>query len=501
MAVETAVEGEPAPSGQPQHRSSRVIGLVGERRDRVVLAAAFAVFLVGRVLTLVGHTVYTSFDTGSYAPRPGIAEPFNAVSFTGDAPRPWGAPLLYALVPGDGARVLLQWGIGTLAWGVLLFALWINIRSLPARIVAAAALVLLSLSSAVYTWDFAILSESLSIGLGVLVLGLFGIWARTGSRAVAVAIGLVGVWWGFTRPDVLPFVAILLIGLLGYVWLRRERRTSALIAVVLLVLGIGWNLATVSATDESFRKWGLHLGLSESTMVYRLRLQVYPDHRVTQVYQQQLGLPPCPGTEVFGSRTAWAIGDFIKAYEQCPELVAWTQSEKDSAALRYMMDDPKHFTRITLHTLPTFLGGTVGAYARRSPEVPTLSDRLFFPSARPWIVAALVSLLAVSVIACVLVGAFRRRTWLAVTGVAIVAASAASTLFGLLYSAGEYARFGIEEAVLLRVGLIVLVVAAVDAVLSRPSAQPTLDGHVVESRAVEGGEAIEGGAPDAAGRS
>ncbi len=59
-----------------------------------MLVGLLALYLVARVLALWGLTVFTSFDTGSYAPRPGATDAVETLSFTGDAPRPWGVPLL-----------------------------------------------------------------------------------------------------------------------------------------------------------------------------------------------------------------------------------------------------------------------------------------------------------------------------------------------------------------------------------------------------------------------
>ncbi len=119
--------------------------------------------------------------------------------------------------------------IGTLAWSLLVIGLWINVRTLPARIVAAVGVIGLALTPAVYTWDFAILSEALSVGLGVMALGLFAIWTRTGSRVAAAALGVVGVWWTFTRPGVLPYIVVLAVVVLGSAVRRQDRRLTAIL--------------------------------------------------------------------------------------------------------------------------------------------------------------------------------------------------------------------------------------------------------------------------------
>jgi hypothetical protein len=420
--------------------------LVREQRGTVVLAGLLLVYLVARLLALWRFEVFTSFDTGAYAPRPGITEPFDTVSFTGASPRTWGAPLLFAVVDTDVARALLQWVIGTIAWSLLVVGLWVNVRTLPARVFAAVATIGLALTAPVYTWDFAILSESLSLGLGVMALGLFALWSRTGSRLTATGMAVVGVWWVFTRPDVLPYVVALA-----------------------LVLGIGWYAATVSRYDDAHRKWGLHLGLSESTFLYRLRLQVYPDARVLRVYTRDFEMPSCPAAASVAGQEEWAYAEFVQAYRSCPELVAWTAREKETASIRYALADPVHFARLTKGVMASMLGGT--SYASPAKALPRVQDTIFFPSPAG-ILRVLLGVFSLALVAIVATRALQRATWLAATGTALVVTSGVSALVGSLYSAGAYSRFGIQEAVLMRVGLIMMVTAAIDALVLRRRRRP-----------------------------
>jgi len=276
--------------------------------------------------------------------------------------------------------------IGTLAWSLLVIGLWINVRTLPARIVAAVGVIGLALTPAVYTWDFAILSEALSVGLGVMALGLFAIWTRTGSRVAAAALGVVGVWWTFTRPDVLPYIVVLAVAVLGLAVRRQDRRLTAVLVTGALLLGAGWSAATLSRTDDSFRNWGLHLGLSESTFVYRLRLEVYPDDQVLEVYTERFGLPGGPEAAEVAKQEDWAIERFVQAYESCPGLVAWASKEKSTVAVRYMLADPVHFR--PAHD------GRHGRDARRcrlrraGHGAATYSGEALLPVARPGIARA-----------------------------------------------------------------------------------------------------------------
>ncbi|RZU75136.1 hypothetical protein EV384_3663 [Micromonospora kangleipakensis] len=424
------------------------------------LLVLLGVYLYARIRILTGYALFTAPDTGSYADRPGT--PIETLSFTGHAPRPWGVPLLYALVDTDAARVTLQWTIGTLAWSLLICACWGRLRHLPARLLSAAALICLALARSVYTWDHAILSESLSISLGVAALALLTIWVTTRSWTALGALVLVTTWWAFTRQDVLPYVVLLVVVLAGHA-ARRRYRWGGLVATVLLLGTVGWQLSIVPTIDQSYRSWGTGLSLSDATFLYRLRFQVLNDPEVKAAYQQEFGMPGCERAERLAETPFWAMGPFIKAYRECPELMAWVQREKGSVGYRYARAHPDHYTEQVLKVLPSSLDGTAGRYAQPVPGLPTFPEKVFFPDRHKVLPQAGV-LFLVALGVGLLARAFRRARWLAGAGALLALASTASAVAGMMYSAGEYSRFGIQEAVLLRVGLIVLAAAALEAV-------------------------------------
>ncbi|NES27667.1 hypothetical protein GCE86_11170 [Micromonospora terminaliae] len=429
-------------------------------RRHLPLAALLVVYLAARLLILTRVTVFISADSASYAGRPPAS--IDALSFTGHAPRPWGVPLLYALAGTDHTRVVLQWGIGTLAWALLVCACWLWLRSLAARLLAATALIVLALARSVYSWDEAILSEALTISLGVAALALLIIWTRTRSRTALVALTVTAFWWTFTRPDVLPYVLLLTLALAASA-LRRHRRAAAAGAVAALLAGLTWQSVTVPTIDQSYRSWGSGLSLSEATFVYRLRFQILADPAVRGVYQREFGMPRCERAEQIAQARPWAMAAFIDAYRACPPLVEWTQREKGTVSYRYVLAEPGQYADSVVADLPTTLGGTAGRYGAAVPGVPAFPERILFP--RP---SDILPRTGVVLLVCLTVGlaagAFRRARWPALTGLLTVAASAAGAVAGMLYSAGEYGRFGIQEAVFLRIGLILLAAAAIEAV-------------------------------------
>jgi hypothetical protein len=83
----------------------------------------------------------------------------------------------------------------------------------------------------------------------------------------------------------------------------------------------------------------------------------------------------------------------------------------------------------------------------------------------------IVMLVAAAVVVA-LTSAWRRRRALVVCGGLIIAAALTNAAGTVLFSAGAYSRYGIQEAVLLRVGAVVLLVASVDSLLGRRSPGP-----------------------------
>ncbi|HET8680885.1 MAG TPA: hypothetical protein VFM54_03270 [Micromonosporaceae bacterium] len=429
------------------------------------LAGLLAAFLAGRAYIAARGQVFTSYDTFTYAYRgdPGV-DRGPLLSFTGHSPRLWGVPLLYAVLPTDGLRALAQWAIGTLAWAALAWAVWPALRTLPARALGAGGVLLLGLMPAVTSWDFAILSESLSISLAMLALALLLRWAATGSRPALVGLTGTAVWWTFTRPEVRLPVAALALVLLGYAAADRRRRRAAASAVAVLAAALAWATVVTPVHSDTFQRWSATgLTLDEQGLVYRLRLVVLPDPQMKAAYQSTLGMPGCPGAEQVAAGPEWAIPRFADEYRRCPELRAWGQAEGVGSGFRFALAEPRQYARYVRGVAPRSLAGT--AYARTPGVVPAGLERAVFPP-RERVARFVLGGLAVAGLAALAAGAWRRRLLLLVAaGVAVVAAGG---LFAeLMYTAGEYGRFGIQEAVLLRLAALLLAAVAVDALTER----------------------------------
>jgi len=101
-------------------------------------------------------------------------------------------------------------------------------------------------------------------------------------------------------------------------------------------------------------------------------------------------------------------------------------------------------------------------YAKTERVVPRSVEKLVFPP-RGWVLKALGAALLLAAAAIVVV--VRRRPDLALVTTVVAVSSGVSLLAGIWFGAGEYWRFGIQEAIGLRVAVLIAVVAAVDVLL------------------------------------
>lgn len=462
------------PSDNAPEVSSDSLPRSAGRRGWLILAVLIGVYVIARVIIVILSRPFVWPDTNSYVPN-SRTEVF---SLLGHAPRPWGVPLLFTIMPSNATRTLADWFLGTVAWGGLAYGLWITLRSQVGKIIGAVGILGLALTPRVVQWDFAVGSEALSVSLGVLSFGLVMIWAKTRSRAAFLGLIAAAFWWIFTRQDILPMVALLLGALIWYVWRRRAVRRTAAAGAAVLALGVGWIIAIQPNIEKGYAEWGgSHYTLSDATFLYRLRLVILPDPTMRAAYFDDFHMPHCPPAERIAQGTGWQTARFQSSVRQCPQLLSWMNENATSVAYLYALKHPRHFAGVTLKLAPEMLAGPAdGQYVKRVRKVmPSPAASVVWPDKSLVLpMAAAVTLAALTIGAAFRL--LRRRVWLYTAGFALVGVSLASTVAGLMYTAGEYARFGIQEAIGLRIGAVTLIVTTIDALLTRHT------------------EAIEGGA-------
>ncbi|HEY7176660.1 MAG TPA: hypothetical protein VH442_17245, partial [Micromonosporaceae bacterium] len=358
----------------PRSRDASADAADGNLRwDRVVVAALIGAYIAVRLSILARFTVYLSTDSPSYGPASG--HPYlRTLSFAGHAPRPWGVPLLYNLVHDEWARAATQWTVGTMAWSFLAYGLWLHLKSRTARVVGAVLLLVLALNASVYPWDYAILSEPLSIDLGLLAFGLLAVWLAKRCWWALAGMVVAAFWWTFTRQDILPIAGafILAVGVAAAYRKRwtRNQRLGTLGAVAVMLGGILWATLIIPNVNIGYASWGAHYRLSESTFLYRLRFIILPDRIERDAYYHQFGMPACPGLQQIADGHPWNMGQFNKDYAHCPDLRTWVIKNGQTSGYRFAIDDPAHYLAKTISILPNMLRGAPGAYARPVTVLP-----------------------------------------------------------------------------------------------------------------------------------
>lgn len=501
--------------------------------NTVAVGATIAVaYLAARLVIILGGTVFESHDSAVYAPREDPSRNHGPLlSFVGNAPRPWGLPLFYSLFGSDEWRAVGQWALATVAWAAFAWEVSRHLRTRAARVAAVAAILVFACVREVASWDLAILTESTSISLGLLVLTFLLRWLRTGSWVAVAAMTLVGIWWTFIRPDIRVFTVVVMAVLLliagRAVWRARRRRpaaaggapladatartaapsattrpatrrtvTAAVASCLVLGLGIVWYAAITPGMERAMVPYDGDaidppLPQDEYRFVYRLRVDVSTNPELWAAYTTKIGMPTCPELEAFTSDTLhWRGREWAEAYTRCPALVEWVHERKG----RYFWTDlvtadPALFVKTFFRQLSLTLGGEV--YAEVPRVVPI--EKLAFPSRRFGLPLALLGFAATLALAW-WAGALRSHRRLVWCAVGVFAAALLSATATIVMVTGELQRFGVQEAVATRVAMLILLGCALDAWLVRQRGLPPAD----ESAAVSSPGAARPGPAQAA---
>jgi hypothetical protein len=276
-------------------------------------------------------------------------------------------------------------------------------------------------------------------------------------------------WWIFTRQDVLTMAALLILALGLYIWRNKSLRKAAVAAALVLILGIGWHAAILPTIDKSYSGWWLNgYDLTDATFLYRLRLVVLKDPQMRSAYWNEFSMPHCAPAEQVAKGTAWHISLFSASVRECPELLAWMDQNASSVAYKYALSHPGHFAATTLKIAPQALAGPLrGQYQTKVRKVmPWTASQVFWPD-KSFVLPLAGAIAALALLVGAAFRLLRRRTWLYLAGTALVAVSLANIVATFLFTAGEYARFGIQEAIGLRIGLTLLVLATLDGLIMR----------------------------------
>jgi hypothetical protein len=222
------------------------------------LSLVLTSFVVLRLaLAALGPGPQLQPDSPMYLPIDGERR-FGQVDFLGNSPRPWVVTMPYALAEDPKLVVVVQAGLGLLAWCCLLAAVWqVPYRTRTARWVAIAVIAALGLDATTTYWDSIVLSESLALSAGVaLAAACMRLTSDLMGPATFALLGLGILVGGSIRVVMIIPASVMMI----YLTIRlvrhrvrdREVRWQAVGLVVLLMLA-AYVLVINSRMD---RAWG-----------------------------------------------------------------------------------------------------------------------------------------------------------------------------------------------------------------------------------------------------
>jgi hypothetical protein len=167
----------------------------------------------------------------------------------------------------------------------------------------------------------------------------------------------------------------------------------------------------------------------------------------------------------------WAWKEFFAELRQRPDWLDWLEHRGQGEIIRYTVTHPTRVLRQYVDQVPVMLTSRWDpVYGEQIDVLPGPFDRLWFRGSTTSILRTDVTawVLVTAVLAVVAAARRARPSWpLVATGAVVVAASGAFLFQVWLASAYEIARHAVPATHLLRIGLLVIAAALLDALLVR----------------------------------
>jgi hypothetical protein len=261
----------------------------------VLVCLGWKLFAVWRSIPARGPD---SADYGVDVPYgPLVFRGFGTVSLVGTGPHHIAVRLpivpLFVRTLGRDARliVLAQAVIGAASWGVLAWVLARRFFSSLVGLAVGAAVLVFSMTATVAIWDAAVLSESLSISLLVLLIAAsMRVLDQPNPTRIAVAVCLGGLWV-FTRDPNAYMLGAAALTVASLVLVGRLPRPAFIVATAWAVLAVA-ALACQSASP----RW-------ELALYDILGDRILTDRSATQEFARA-GMPVTPQVLAMRHRTA-----------------------------------------------------------------------------------------------------------------------------------------------------------------------------------------------------
>ena len=316
-----------------------------------VLLAAFVVLRLVAVL----HAPTTFPDTGTYT----------ALDFLGRDERLWTVPLVWNIVPGNHLREGVQIVLGIVAWSMFAVILSRMIINKWVRWLGMASALMLGLVTQVTNWDNALLSESLSTSLLVILVGVLLLLFEDRRSRVVWACLCVATLWVFTRQSNVMIYLGVLPFLLVFTLRRSQRRRAIWVAIVLVAIGLWGGFAITRDTAASGALW-------KYNAVEILEDRIAPDPSALQFFEAR-GLPHPP--VLLAQRGAFRGSSPLFSD---PSFMGWVDHHFKSTYLSYLLRHLTYFVREPLFQTLTLVSEPLSYGPNALAVLPTpLSQALW----------------------------------------------------------------------------------------------------------------------------
>jgi hypothetical protein len=373
------------------------------------------------------------------------------VSFLGHGGnRLWTVPILFTALPSDSARTFAQLVIGILCWSALAFAVERSLRHRVVARVGAVLTLLLGLCIQVTEWDQILLSESLAISLTVLLVASL-LWVRLRPTPWALGAMLaVLVLWVFTRP--LQAALFVLIAVVAISWILLRRRRFVGVAAALAIIAVWGGYATANSSKQTI--------MENAHDILVLRILQTPGNAA---YFERRGMPQM---ETLKKEAATLTDHGVRdPVYQNRAWQNWIDAHWQRTYAGWLLRHPLDDIRAPLADVPYELSGFANYTAVR-PALPRSVQGVLWERVVPaGDVPMFVVLTLVLWLASLRMG---HPGSLDALGGLLLAAVTVWYYAGWHMGAVELPRILVPVAVLLRVGLLILALAAVDRIAVAP---------------------------------
>ena len=247
--------------------------------------------------------------------------------FWGDG-RPFVFPLLLKISNQDVELAsLLQLGFSILAWGFLAITISASMRTWWLQLFSFGMILSLSIVRHLASWDYVIMTESLSISWFVLFLAA-GIWLMQAWRGYKVLVLIIiGFFLAFTR-DTNAYLLLMLAGMLILSILFRWMHVRALIPVIFLL--IIFYLSNFSSDHGGRWIFPLNNSIGQRVLTNPQALD----------YFEACGMPVTP--ELLAQTGEFANGNDRAFYTDpaLEEYRIWLKEHGKSCYMKWLVSDP-----------------------------------------------------------------------------------------------------------------------------------------------------------------